>query len=92
MLVFPMGIDAGSPGGYYPHVPFVVAGAIYNKPHGRETDKMHAYQTRQDQLKQQPATGYQHNLDEVQGRVAPEEWQRFRFIQGDIRDLAACRA
>ncbi len=98
--------------------------AIYNKPHLRETDKMHSYQDRQELLKQQPATwlvtgvagfigsnlletllqlgqrvvgldnfstGYQHNLDEVQNRVAPEAWQRFCFIRGDIRDLATCR-
>ncbi len=37
------------------------------------------------------ATGYQHNLDEVKTRVAPEVWQGFRFIQGDIRDPATCR-
>jgi len=37
------------------------------------------------------ATGYQHNLDEVEGRVPEEAWQRFYFIQGDIRDLATCR-
>ncbi len=37
------------------------------------------------------ATGYQHNLDEVQELVSPEQWQRFRFIRGDIRDLETCR-
>ena len=37
------------------------------------------------------ATGYQHNLDEVQGLVTPEQWTRFRFIGGDIRNLGDCR-
>ena len=37
------------------------------------------------------ATGYQYNLDEVQELVSPEQWQRFRFVRGDIRDLEACR-
>ena len=32
------------------------------------------------------ATGYQRNLDEVQGLVTPQQWQNFQFIQGDIRD------
>ena len=37
------------------------------------------------------ATGYQHNIDEVSDLVKPEQWARFRFISGDIRDLGACR-
>lgn len=36
------------------------------------------------------ATGYQKNLDEVKAIVSPEQWARFDFIQGDIRDLADC--
>lgn len=36
------------------------------------------------------ATGFQHNLDEVQGLVTEEQWARFRFIEGDITDLATC--
>ena len=36
------------------------------------------------------STGFQHNLDEVQGLVTGEQWARFRFIEGDITDLAAC--
>lgn len=36
-------------------------------------------------------TGHQRNLDEVQGIVTPEQWQRFHFIKGDIRDLHTCR-
>jgi len=37
------------------------------------------------------STGYQHNLDEVHGLVSKEQWNRFRFIEGDIRDLETCR-
>ncbi|PMC17355.1 LPS biosynthesis protein WbpP [Oligella urethralis] len=37
------------------------------------------------------STGFQHNLDEVQAQVTPEQWAGFRFIEGDIRDLATCR-
>lgn len=37
------------------------------------------------------ATGHQHNLDEVQGLVTPEQWARFTFIQGDIRNIEDCQ-
>ena len=37
------------------------------------------------------ATGYQRNLDEVQALVEPSQWARFKFIEGDIRDLDDCR-
>lgn len=37
------------------------------------------------------ATGHQHNLAEVQTLVTPVQWANFKFIQGDIRDLAACQ-
>ena len=37
------------------------------------------------------ATGYQHNLDEVQTLVTEQQWTRFRFIEGDIRNLEDCR-
>ena len=37
------------------------------------------------------ATGHQHNLDEVQSLVSPEQWANFHFIQGDIRLLDDCR-
>lgn len=37
------------------------------------------------------ATGYSRNLDEVQRLVTPARWARFRFIEGDIRDLETCR-
>ncbi len=36
------------------------------------------------------ATGFQHNLDEVATLVSPRQWQRFRFLEGDIRDMADC--
>lgn len=36
------------------------------------------------------STGFQHNLDEVQSVVTSEQWQRFKFIEGDIRNLADC--
>lgn len=37
------------------------------------------------------ATGHQYNLDEVQGLVTAEQWQNFKFIEGDIRDFATCQ-
>jgi UDP-N-acetylglucosamine 4-epimerase len=38
------------------------------------------------------ATGYQHNLDEVRSLVSVEQWAKFRFIEGDIRDLPDCQS
>jgi len=38
------------------------------------------------------STGFQHNLDEVRSLVDDGQWQRFTFIEGDIRDLNTCRA
>lgn len=37
------------------------------------------------------STGYQKNLDEVQSLVSSEQWQRFSFIEGDIRNFADCQ-
>ena len=37
------------------------------------------------------ATGYRRNLDEAQSLVTPEQWQRFTFVEGDIRNLDDCR-
>jgi UDP-N-acetylglucosamine/UDP-N-acetyl-alpha-D-glucosaminouronate 4-epimerase len=37
------------------------------------------------------ATGHRANLQEVERLVAPTQWGRFRFIEGDIRDPDACR-
>ena len=36
------------------------------------------------------ATGHQKNLDEVQSLVSVEQWQRFNFIEGDIRNIEDC--
>jgi len=36
------------------------------------------------------ATGHQHNLDEVQSLVSQAQWDNFKFIQGDIRNLDDC--
>jgi len=36
------------------------------------------------------ATGYQRNLDEVRSLVSAEQWARFQFIEGDIRNLEDC--
>lgn len=36
------------------------------------------------------ATGYQRNLDDVQSLVSEEQWDRFTFFEGDIRDLSTC--
>lgn len=37
------------------------------------------------------ATGHQHNLDDVKATVTPEQWRRFNFVRGDIRDIDVCR-
>lgn len=37
------------------------------------------------------ATGHQHNLDEVQSLVTPEQWANFKFYEGDIRNFADCQ-
>ena len=36
------------------------------------------------------ATGHRRNLDEVQRLVLPEQWSRFRFVEGDIRNPDDC--
>jgi UDP-N-acetylglucosamine 4-epimerase len=36
------------------------------------------------------ATGHRRNLDEVKTLVAPSQWARFQFMEGDICDLDAC--
>lgn len=38
------------------------------------------------------ATGHQYNLDEVQSLVTEAQWARFRFIEGDITNLADCQS
>lgn len=37
------------------------------------------------------ATGHQHNLDEVELLVSPDQWSNFHFIRGDIRNIEDCR-
>jgi len=36
------------------------------------------------------STGYQHNLDDIAKNVTAEQWSRFNFIKGDIRNLEDC--
>jgi UDP-N-acetylglucosamine 4-epimerase len=38
------------------------------------------------------STGKRENLDEVKNSVSEAQWSRFTFVEGDIRDLATCRA
>ena len=38
------------------------------------------------------STGYWHNLDEVRRSITAKQWQRFDFIEGDIRSLDTCTA
>lgn len=37
------------------------------------------------------STGHHHNLNQVQALVTPAQWQNFRLIEGDIRNLEHCR-
>jgi UDP-N-acetylglucosamine 4-epimerase len=37
------------------------------------------------------ATGHQHNLDEVQSQVSAEQWVKFTFVKGDIRNFDDCQ-
>lgn len=37
------------------------------------------------------STGFQHNLDQVEQAVTPEQWTRFTFIKGDICDPSTCK-
>ncbi|HEY2628664.1 MAG TPA: SDR family oxidoreductase [Usitatibacter sp.] len=37
------------------------------------------------------ATGFRHNLEQVEASVGRDRWSRFRFIEGDIRSLETCR-
>ena len=37
------------------------------------------------------STGYQRNLDEVRSLVSADQWSRFSFIEGDIRNNNDCR-
>lgn len=37
------------------------------------------------------ATGHRRNLDEVRGLVSGRQWENFRFIEGDIREIGDCQ-
>ena len=37
------------------------------------------------------ATGHQHNPDEVQSLVKPDQWANFKFYEGDIRNFEDCQ-
>lgn len=37
------------------------------------------------------ATGFRHNIDQVRTSVTLTQWNGFKFIEGDIRDLNVCR-
>ena len=37
------------------------------------------------------STGKRHNLEQVQRLVTAQQWRRFKFIRGDIENLAHCR-
>ncbi|MFN7138688.1 MAG: NAD-dependent epimerase/dehydratase family protein [Limisphaerales bacterium] len=36
------------------------------------------------------ATGHKHNIEQVKALVSPGQWNRFRFIQGDIQKFEDC--
>ncbi|SMC82045.1 NAD-dependent epimerase/dehydratase family protein [Polynucleobacter kasalickyi] len=36
------------------------------------------------------STGYKRNLDEVKTLTTQDQWNRFKFIEGDIRNLSVC--
>ncbi len=36
------------------------------------------------------STGWRKNLDEVHSLVSAEQWARFRFIEGDVREMSSC--
>ena len=38
------------------------------------------------------STGYRRNLEMIRENVSPAQWARFCFVEGDVRDLAQCRA
>lgn len=37
------------------------------------------------------ATGYQYNLDEVMTKVSDNQWQKFKFIEGDVCEFQTCK-
>lgn len=37
------------------------------------------------------ATGHQRNLEQIRAKVTPDQWSRFTFIDGDIRNPETCQ-
>lgn len=37
------------------------------------------------------STGHRYNLEQVKLLVTPEQWARFHFVEGDIRDIETCK-
>lgn len=37
------------------------------------------------------ATGHRRNLEEVRAATTPQQWARFQFVEGDIRNVDDCR-
>src|SRR5712692_402413 len=37
------------------------------------------------------SAGHVRNLEQIQRRVQQKQWQQFSFLEGDVRDAAACR-
>jgi UDP-N-acetylglucosamine 4-epimerase len=37
------------------------------------------------------ATGHKYNLEKAQAAVDPDQWNNFRFLEGDIRDIDTCQ-
>lgn len=37
------------------------------------------------------STGHRHNLNAIQNMMSSDQWQRFTFIKGDIRDIETCK-
>lgn len=38
------------------------------------------------------STGHQHNLNEVKSLISAKQWSRFRFFEGDIRNIQTCQS
>lgn len=38
------------------------------------------------------STGYGRNLEDVRGQVSRRQWARFRFVEGDVRNISVCNA
>ncbi|HOX23411.1 MAG TPA: SDR family oxidoreductase, partial [Elusimicrobiales bacterium] len=38
------------------------------------------------------STGFKHNLEDIKSELSPEQWGRFKFIEGDVRRSKDCAA